>query len=431
MDRVLEPTSDNLAVFDRDARLRFASPSTVSLLGYDPAAMVGMHALEFVHPDDVEFASAALARLSGGRSQVTDLRVRCASGAVRSVEVAARPYLVNGRLDRFVLVLRELGDARAETHAGHELAKGDGYLELDRTGGVAVVSRRYLELFGLDDAAIARVQSSETPLARRTAVMAAAAAKAVDPAAFVESLSRHLELSGEVSFEDISLLDGRTLERYAAPVRDAAGNITGRALFMRDVTARRRRDAELRERARQQATVAELGELALNAETSQPLLTLAARLVASTLEVDLVQVLELEPERQRFSLRAANADDPFPAEGVPVGPRSLSGFTIVQQAPQVVVDLRSETRFEAPHLLALGIVSCISVVLRGRDRPFGVLLAFTRRRRAFSDGEVHFLETVANVVSAMLARHAASCGPSSRTRSTRSPSMATTVAWST
>jgi PAS domain S-box-containing protein len=406
VDRFLDPASDGVVVFDRYARLRFASPAAVALLGYDPSAIVGMHALEFVHPDDAEFASAALARLSTGRSQVADLRVRCASGAVLPVEVAARPYLAKGRLQRFVLVLRDLEDLGREP-AAHPTASGDGYLELDRSGGLAVVSRRYLELFGLDDEEIAHVQSSATPLGRRAATMAAAASRVADPAAFVASLSRHLQLSGEVSFEDIQLLDGRTLERYAAPIRDEGGNITGRALFMCDVTARRRGDAELRERARQQAAVADLGELALNAETPEPLLTLAVRLVASTLGVDLVQILELDPKRQRFALRAASADDPFPAEGVPAGARSMSGFTLLQQATQVFLDLRTETRFEAPQLIALGMVSSVSVVMRSRERPFGVLAAFARRPRAFSDGEVHFLETVANVVSAMLARHTA------------------------
>ncbi len=419
VDRLLDPASEGVAIFDRHARLRFASPWVISLLGYDPAAALGMHALEFAYPDDAELASAALARLRSGRSQVTELRVRCANGAVRRVEVAARPYLANDRLDRFVLVLREIVDVHPDPSTGHPAASGDGYLELDSSGGLAVVSHRYLELFGLDDAGIARVQSSETPIARRAATLAVAATKVIDPAAFVASLSRHLQLSGEVSFEDIPLLDGRTLERYAAPIRDASGNISGRALFMRDVTARRRSDAELRERARQQATVADLGELALNAETPQPLLNLAVRLVANTLGVELVQILELDPERQRFALRAANCDDPFPAEGVPAGPHSMSGYTLVQQAPQVVLDLRTETRFEAPQLLALGVVSSASVVMRGRERPFGVLAAFARRRRAFSDGEVHFLETVANVISAMLVRHGAEQMVLSRERQLR------------
>ena len=419
-DGFLDPASDGLAVFDGDARLRFASPSAVSLLGYDPAAVVGMHALEFIHPDDAEFASKALARLSSGRSQLAALRVRSASGAVRRMEVTARPYLVSGQLDRFVLVLRNLAGDRLEPPVGRQLASDDGYLELDGSGGVAVISRRYLELFGLDDEEIAHVRSSATPIARRAAAMATLATRVLDPAAFVASLSRHMQLPGEVSFEDIPLLDGRTLERYAAPIRNVGGNITGRALFLRDVTVRRRGDAELRERARQQATVADLGELALNAETPQPLLTLASRLVASTLGVDLVQVLELDPERQRFALRATSGGgEAFPAEGLPAGPRSMSGYTVEQQASQVVLDLASETRFEAPDLIALGVVSSASVVMRGRDRPFGVLVALAWQRRAFSDGEVHFLETVANVISAMLARHAAEQMVLSRERQLR------------
>ena len=74
--------------------------------------------------------------------------------------------------------------------------------------------------------------------------------------------------------------------------------------------------------------------------------------------------------------------------------------------PVLVADLRTETRFErAERLISRGVVSCISVVVEGRDRPFGVLTAHTRRPRSFDDDAVNFLVAVANLLSAAIQRH--------------------------
>jgi hypothetical protein len=48
----------------------------------------------------------------------------------------------------------------------------------------------------------------------------------------------------------------------------------------------------------------------------------------------------------------------------------------------------------------------MSVVIEGRERPFGVLSAHSGRRRSFGGADVNFLTAVANVVSAAVKRHA-------------------------
>jgi two-component system sensor kinase FixL len=71
----------------------------------------------------------------------------------------------------------------------------------------------------------------------------------------------------------------------------------------------------------------------------------------------------------------------------------------------IVEDLGNETRFSGPPLLVdHGVVSGMSVIIPGRDRPFGVLGAHTSRRRTFRNEDIHFLESVAHILSEAIER---------------------------
>jgi GAF domain-containing protein len=74
----------------------------------------------------------------------------------------------------------------------------------------------------------------------------------------------------------------------------------------------------------------------------------------------------------------------------------------------IVEDLATETRFRGPELLREhGIVSCMSVSIPGRERPYGVLGVHTKQRRTFSRDDIHFAQAVANVLAIAVQREAA------------------------
>ncbi|MEI4884281.1 GAF domain-containing protein, partial [Klebsiella pneumoniae] len=50
------------------------------------------------------------------------------------------------------------------------------------------------------------------------------------------------------------------------------------------------------------------------------------------------------------------------------------------------------------------VVSSLNVPLYGHERPFGVLGAHATRRRRFTDEDIHFVQSVANVLSATIER---------------------------
>jgi PAS domain S-box-containing protein len=129
--------------------------------------------------------------------------------------------------------------------------------------------------------------------------------------------------------------------------------------------------------------------------------------VAQTLEVELCKVLALHPQDQALTLRAGVGwkEGLVGRATVSAGLGSQAGYTLATNKPVIVEDLRTETRFSGPSLLLdHGVVSGISVVISGRDRPFGVLGAHTVKQRGFSTEDINFLESVAHVLSQTIER---------------------------
>ncbi len=201
------------------------------------------------------------------------------------------------------------------------------------------------------------------------------------------------------------------LERFrqeAARERKAAEAMTQKAEELaRTVAERARAEEELRERAAQQAIVAELGQGALAGLDLDALLGRAVEQATRNLRVESGIVTELAADGGSFGLRAIVGRGAEGAPGAPegVGTGSMSGFTLLTGEPVVVEDLRSESRFAAsPLVRSLGARSGLSVLIPGEGRPFGVLAVFGGSPRAFSLDDIHFLQAVSNVLAAAIQR---------------------------
>jgi PAS domain S-box-containing protein len=190
------------------------------------------------------------------------------------------------------------------------------------------------------------------------------------------------------------------------------GEHVGAIVVFADV-GERHRDAELlRTRAAQQAALAELGLRALGGGALQDLLQHASALVAEMLDVEFSQVLELIDEHHGLRLVAGVGWPAGTAAAAHVGLDcdSEAGFALASDRPAVVNDWRAETRFRAPSLLREhGVASGVSVVIHGRDRPWGtepwgVVGAHTRRPRTFTAEDVCFLQSVANTLALAIER---------------------------
>src|SRR6266850_2151011 len=207
-------------------------------------------------------------------------------------------------------------------------------------------------------------------------------------------------------------------------LRDARGGLRGFAKVTRDMTARHReRENEQRVAAmlERQRALAELGLLALGETGLEPVLERAVAMVRDLLQTEFVRVLELLPEGDALKLVAGTGWKPgmVGSTTVPLRANSILSYTLYSSdlAPDaanqprraaVIEDLPSEERF--PHSGMLhehGIVSGMSVMIPGREIPYGVLGAHSAARKHFAPGDAEFLQAVANVVSAAVQRQRA------------------------
>lgn len=172
--------------------------------------------------------------------------------------------------------------------------------------------------------------------------------------------------------------------------------------------AHRQAEESLRDRVRQQAAVAELGQQALSSSDLTGLMNNTASLVAQTLEVEYCKILELLPDGETLLLRAGVGWQAGHVGQTTVEAKtgSHAGYTLLSNEPVIVEDWRTEKRFNLPLLHCdHQVTSGISVIIDGHNPPFGVLGAYASKRRAFTQDQVHFLQAIANILAEAVERH--------------------------
>ena len=173
------------------------------------------------------------------------------------------------------------------------------------------------------------------------------------------------------------------------------------------VKERERAERTLLNRAFQQTVVAALGQFAMISKDVSAMLSQAVMLVAQTLEVEYCHVLELQPGGKFLLLRAGVGwKDGYVGRAIiPAVPETESGFTLLAGEPVAFENLPGETRFRGSSLLTdHGVMSGVSVAIAGHGQAFGILGAHTARRRTFSEDEIHFLFSLATVLSMAVER---------------------------
>jgi two-component system cell cycle sensor histidine kinase/response regulator CckA len=197
----------------------------------------------------------------------------------------------------------------------------------------------------------------------------------------------------------------RIFQVRVEPLRDSQKNIAGTIGIVLDITETKERIEELKARARQQATIAELGRAALAGRDLVPLFDRATRLVCTTLQIDYCVLSEVDAKRcsQKMLASASREDRVFsPPQSSTAQARERQA--VVTGEPVVAEDLATSaaTSFEAG--AAVSFTSMASVPILGKKATTGVLSVFAVRKRKFSGDDVNFLQAVANVLASAMER---------------------------
>lgn len=172
-----------------------------------------------------------------------------------------------------------------------------------------------------------------------------------------------------------------------------------------------RTSAELR--ARQQSAIARLEAFGLASDDLQQTLDKAVALIADVLEVDLARIEQLLPDgslllQAQNGSRLANVSRRQPEPGTP------EEQTLQTCQPAVVQDSRTDAELSCTCLLQEHpILSCAAVVVQTHqrpadDRPYGIIVAYSRQQHSFGQEDVLFLQTIGNIVAGAIIRSQAS-----------------------
>ena len=343
-----------------------------------------------------------------------------------------RPYLTsNGEVEGAVVFLVNIDQIKeaeqerqefSETLATLFESSPDAVMTVDAPGRIERVNGQAEKMFGYDrrellGKPVAKLMPGQFPKApgkRRTGSTATAVglelmARRKDGSKFpVEIMLSPLSLAGAkgmiATVRDIT--QRKRVEQALSQSREELETrVAERTAELS--TERTNTVVALETRARQQAALAGLSQRALEGAVLATLLDDAVRLVPAILGCEFCKVMELLPTGKALLLRAGIGWKKGSAGSVQVatGRKSQEGFTLLSDAPVIVEDLRTEKRFRSPPLLFdRHVVSGLSVIIHGRRQPYGVLAAHTTRRRGFTSDDVHFLQSVANLLAAAIER---------------------------
>jgi diguanylate cyclase (GGDEF)-like protein/PAS domain S-box-containing protein len=193
--------------------------------------------------------------------------------------------------------------------------------------------------------------------------------------------------------------------RDDAVMRDGPDGIKRWHGVMSNITEQKDAEAELALRAAQQAAVARLGEHALQGASLADLMQEAVSAGVELLSLEIGAVVELMPSEDAVAFRAVHGLPVSINDRAPAGLGSQSGYALLSGRPAVVTDWATERRFERSQVLThLGTTSGLTVVIEGRRGPFGALGFHSYAPRTFKQGDVDFVQALANVLGDVVER---------------------------
>jgi diguanylate cyclase (GGDEF)-like protein/PAS domain S-box-containing protein len=158
---LIERLPDVVLVLDADGRIRYASPTLATALGYRPEDAAGAPLLDFAHPDDVPVLRSVLAQAvqRPGQGEPRDARLRHKNGVSRVFELLAARL---GERGDVLLACRDITERRREeglraSEERYALAvagANDGLWDWDLRTDRVFFSPRWKALIGRSEASV-------------------------------------------------------------------------------------------------------------------------------------------------------------------------------------------------------------------------------------------------------------------------------------
>jgi diguanylate cyclase (GGDEF)-like protein/PAS domain S-box-containing protein len=240
-------SSDIITVLDAEGRVKYSSPAAMHVFGYPAGFMMGRSAFELLHPDDIErVQSQFLSELATpGPGRPIEFRMRAADDSWRYVEAIGSNLLDDPDVEGIVINTRDVTDRKAAEAALQESEERYRLLVEHTPDAIAVHC----------DARIVYINPAGCSLLGATDATQIVGSELLqfmhpeDRDRVGAQLRRSTDEIVPLREERIVRLDGSVIDVEAVTIPVRFGGRPAAQIVARDVTDRRRDEAELARRA--------------------------------------------------------------------------------------------------------------------------------------------------------------------------------------
>jgi len=250
-EQILQNAMDGFFVTGIDGELRHVNPAFCNTVGYSREELLQMRIQDIECQETSAETRRHIAQILETGHDRFETKHRRKDGQIVDLEVSAN---IAGEADGryFAVFARDITERiRAEKEIllknalleTQREASIDGILVVDDDGQMTSFNRRFVQMWGIPEDVIA-FGSDERALE-------AIGDKLADPEGFLNRVRYLYEHANEESRDEVPLRDGRTFDRYSAPVIGQDGSYHGRVWSFRDITERKDAEGRLRRYARE------------------------------------------------------------------------------------------------------------------------------------------------------------------------------------
>lgn len=246
---IVDSSDDAIISKDLNGIIMSWNPAAERIFGYTAEEMIGSSILRLIPEERRDEETRILESLRRNeRVDHLDTIRRTKSGALINISVTASP--IRDEDGNVIGASKIARDITAERRAQEELSfqrtmllterelTPDGIIAVDNTSTILSYNQRFASMFGIPPGLFGGLADG--------ALRAAILRLMKDPSAYVARMQELYDNPDMRTQDEVDLLDGRTLDRYSAPMKNPEGRFYGRVWYFTDVTARKRTEIMLR-----------------------------------------------------------------------------------------------------------------------------------------------------------------------------------------
>lgn len=244
LETILSTALDGFWVVDAHGKFLEVNDAYCVMSGYTREELLKMQIQDVEVDETREETAGRIKRIVGSGRERFETRHRRKDGGVIDLEIQVTYQLFDG--GRMICFLRDItGRKRAEEELRfknallltQQEASIDGILVVDEKARILSYNRRFVEMWGVPESLVDSEQDAP--------VLQFVTSQVLDRRAFLRQVQYLYEHRTESGSDEIVLADGRTFDRYSAPMFGAEGTFYGRVWYFRDISAYKRAELEL------------------------------------------------------------------------------------------------------------------------------------------------------------------------------------------